>query len=223
MRLLADRLHLDERAVAQELAKATSRGAAVPRATSTDRSGRPARDGAASTSARAATHTVANGPEQVLTALVLDDPSRCQTLQQRLSLDEVTDPILRRILSILYEEAAAGRFTTPAHVVSRLTEEGQGGVVTALVALAQTVSAKERSFEECVHRLRTRTRTQELALLREHIQAAQRAGDHEALQQLLVEYQQRLDESARASRQRAIAAAGSTDVPIASQELMATL
>jgi len=126
--------------------------------------------------------------------LVLDDPSRSQQLQQRLTLDEVTDPILRRILSVVYEETAAGRAATPAHLVSRLTEEGHSGAVTALVALAQTVSAKERAFDECVHRVRTQTRTRELALLQEQMRTAQRAEDHATVQHLLVAYQQRFAE-----------------------------
>lgn len=180
LRLVAQRLRVDEHAVAQEMTKIASRLATAPRSAHADRA--------------AASSPSANGPERLLTALVLDDPSRAQRLQQCLALDEMTDPILRRILSIVYEAIAAGRAATPAHLVSRLTEEGHGGVVTALVALAQTVSAKERAFEDCVHRVRTQTRTRELALLQDQIRTAQLAEDQATVQHLLVEYQHRFEQ-----------------------------
>ena len=176
VRLLADRLRLDAGAVTQELAKAQPRLAGVV----------PPAVGRISVARK-----VSKGSERLLTALVLDDPSRWRRRAERISLEEVTDPTLRRILAVVCELEAAG-WATPAQVVSRLSEDGQGALVAELVELAQTVSSKEDAFEDCLRRVRTAARTRELANLREQIRAAQEARHEKEVKRLLAEYQGRL-------------------------------
>ena len=179
VRLLADRLHLDEAAVAQELAKAEPRSAA---------------DAAPATSRRPRIFSEGQGPERLLAALVLDEPSRWQEIQGRFSLDEVTDPALQQILGVVGELEAAGRPATPAHVVSRLPESGQGALVSALVELAQATAAKDDALQDCLRRIRANTRKRELANVREQIRAAQDAGHESEVERLLADYQQRLSQ-----------------------------
>ena len=178
VRLLADRLHLDEAAISQELVKTQPRQAAT----------RPV-------VAASARPPIAQGPERLLTALVLDEPSRWAQAQERLTLDDVTDPTLRQILSVVCELEAAGAAAHPARVVSRLSEEGQGAVVTELVELARSVEAKDEAFADCMRRVRAKTKQRDLAHLREQIQMAQDAGQEQQVHQLLAAYQQRLSET----------------------------
>ncbi|MBI3321233.1 MAG: DNA primase [Candidatus Omnitrophica bacterium] len=187
VRLLAERLALDEHAVVQELAKVQSR-------LSAGSSGRAATGGteAGASPLSPLARSVTQGPERLLTALVLDDPSRWNREAHRLSLDAVSDPALRRILAMVCELEAAGQPATPASIISRVSEEGQAAVVAALVELAQATASKEDAFEDCVRRLRANTRKRELAALREHIRAAQEAGNASEAQRLLAEYQQHL-------------------------------
>jgi hypothetical protein len=76
--------------------------------------------------------------------------------------------------------------------------------VPELVALAQSVQARNEAFEECVRRLATRARADELALLRERIRAAQDAGQDQLVNELLTDYQHRL----ATLPDRAVSAAG---------------
>ena len=177
VRLLAERLRLDEEAVAKELEKARPRGNAVAFADNRQRS--MTATGAQST---------APGPERLLTALVLDEPSRWERVQAAMSLDGVTDPALHRILGVVGELVTTRRDATPAQVVSRLSDEGQGALVSELVAFAQSVSAKEAAFEDCVRRLRVNARQRHLAELREALHAAQTAGQEQQVRRLLAEY-----------------------------------
>lgn len=184
VRLLADRLRLDEQAVAQELAKAQPRFSALPVAGR----GRPgARE------SRGETAATVQGPERLLTALVLDDPSRWQqVVQAGLSLDDVTDPTLRRILSVVCELEAAGAPSTPAHVISRLMEAGDGGVVTDCVGLVESLASTDDAFSDCLRRLAATARDRALAQLRESIRTAHEAGHDGEVQRLLAAYQQRV-------------------------------
>jgi DNA primase len=199
VRRLAERLHLDEHAVAEELAKAQ------PRAVTARHLAGAAPTGRHRLTARVGTGmSAASGAERLLAALVLEEPVRWSQLQGRFDLGQLNEPALRRILAVVGELAEAGQAVSPAHVISRLSaaqaetgsEDRVEGVpaalVTELVALAQSVSVRDEAFEECVRRLESRARSHELLLLRERIRAAQDAGQERDVKQLLTEYQQRL-------------------------------
>ncbi|OGX29478.1 MAG: DNA primase [Omnitrophica WOR_2 bacterium RIFCSPHIGHO2_02_FULL_67_20] len=191
VRLLAERLRLDEQAVAEELAKAQPRAVATPRRAGATPTGRNR------VSARAAARaSTASGAERLLAALVLEEPARFSRLQERLKIQWLSDPAVRQILAVVGELSAGGQTVSPAHVISRLsaaqTEVGPAALVTELVELAQSVSARDEAFEDCARRLESRARSHELLLLRERIRAAQDAGHERDVTQLLAEYQQRL-------------------------------
>lgn len=195
IRLLAERLRLDEGAVAQELGKVQPRFSAEPAHPSTgQRTGTSSQAGRGSTLRRGV-----QGPERLLTALILDEPARWrQVTQTGLFLDEVTDPILRRILTVICELEATGRAATPAHVVSRLLEEGYGGLVTELVELANSVASKEEALDDCLKRLRANALSRQLAQFREQIRFAHEAGHEVEVRRLLAEYQRRLSAASNA-------------------------
>jgi len=180
VRLLAERLNLDEAAVAQELAKATPRTSVA--------------DVAPSLRATPA-HTVAQGPERLLAALVLDEPARWQQLMSQLSLDEMTDRSLRRVLEIVAELAATNTSMSSSQLISRLSEEGLGELVALLVQLGQTVEAKEEALEDCLRRLHANARKRHLEHAREGIRSAQEAGDDRGVRELLTKYQELIAQS----------------------------
>ncbi|MBI4342159.1 MAG: DNA primase [Candidatus Omnitrophica bacterium] len=180
VRLLAERLHLDEGAVAEELGKTQPRGTAALRTSPAVPHGA---DGSVSQ---------APGPERLLTALVLDEPDRWAQAAEAISLGDVTDPTLRRILGVICEWTSAGRSINAAQIVSRLSGEGQASAVTALVELARATPMKDQAFRDCVRRLQATARQRDLANLREQIRAAQDAGHEAEWQRLLAVYQQRV-------------------------------
>jgi DNA primase len=181
VRRLAERLELDEGAVAEELGKARPRERVM---SAMERS----RDTASSVGPGGARGT-APGPERMLTALILDDPSRWAMIQDAVPAELVTDPALRRILEVVGDLLRTEQRATLAQVISRLAAEGQPAVVTDLVAFAQTVSSKEAALEECVRRLQAARQQRHLAQLREQLQTAQEAGEDVAVHRLLADYQ----------------------------------
>ena len=178
VRLLADRLKLDEAAVAEELAKTQPRP--------------HVRQPVATRDVGLSSRSIAQGPERLVTALILDEPSRWTQAQDQLSLESVIDPALRRILTVVDELATAGRSVSPAAVVSRLLEEGLGSLVSALVEVAQSLPSKTEAWQDGIRRLESARRRRELAVLREQIRTVQDAGHATEAQRLLAEYQRRL-------------------------------
>jgi DNA primase len=175
VRLLAERLRLDEDAVAQELSHVRSRPSVFPERRTERR--------ASATPAKAA------GSERLLTALVVDEPSRWAQVRDQISIEDVGDPTLRRILEVVAELLEAHQTTTPAQIVSRLTADGQGAVVTELITLAQSVSSKDEAMADCLRRIRTTARRRQLEQLRTQIQTAQDAGQEREMHEMLAEYQ----------------------------------
>ncbi len=182
VRRLAERLALDERAVAEELAKTEPRGAARVTATAAVRAPRMA---------------AARGPERLLVALVVDDPSRWPYVRGRFAPQELNDPTLTRVLGVIAELSAGGRAATSAQIVARCSEEDGGAAVAELLALAQSVASKDEAVDDCLRRLGAEATKRELAALREHIRAAQGAHRDADVERLLREYQERLTETER--------------------------
>ena len=178
VRLVAERLGVNEAAVAEELRKVQPRAAIA----------RPAAP---------VLRPAAQGPEQLLAALVLDDPGLWS--EARVSLSDITDPALRRVLGVVCELQAAGEPVTPAHVVSRVSREGLDATVSALVELARTTADAPAAFADCVRRLAAGAQRRQLAQLREQIGAAQEAGQDAEVQRLLDLYQRTLAIGRRAA------------------------
>ncbi len=176
VRQLAQRLRLDEAAVAEELLKARPRTSAVK--------------SAAPRPQVAAALAEAEGPERLLTALVLDEPSRWAAVQEQLTVDEIRHPALRRILSAVSGRLAAGSAVSAAQLVSRLEEEGHGPLISALVELAQSVPVKTDALDDCLRRIGQQAHKRQLAGLLEQLRVAQAAGEEMEVQRSLVAYQQ---------------------------------
>ena len=177
MRLVSERWQVD----AAALAATAQRMAAASRA-------------AASESPRASRSstrdTAPQGAERLLAALIIDQPSRWDLVKGQPVLEAVRDARLRRLLGVVSElRATSVQEPTLAQVVSRLTEEGMGPLVSELAQLAHTVSAKDRALDDCVHRLIGEARKRQLEGLREQIQQMQQAGDPRAVTELLHTYQ----------------------------------
>ncbi len=169
-RQLADRLRLELPAVQEELAKAQPRGM-------------PAR---AAAPAAANRRVEGPGAERLLTALVLEDPSRWAEAKQALELEDVTEPVLRQILMIV--DAAAGQ-ASPAQIISRVSADGAESLVAELVELAQSMADASGAFADCLQRVQLEARRRRVDELQRQLQAAQEAGHDADVEGLLREIQ----------------------------------
>ena len=179
---LAQRLHLNEEAVLEELGKIQ------PRLTIEEN-----RQVHEPLSAKQQSDM--RGPEALLVALVLDSPQRWQTAQEELSVDDITDPSLRPIIRLIDEQIRQTQDLTTAQIVSRLTQEGQAAVVVALFQLVEPIQSPEEAFADCLKRIKRKAiqslRDEKLRALR----FEQEAGNTDNAQRLLVEYQQLIAQS----------------------------
>lgn len=173
VRLLADRLQLDEAAVVEEMKKAGPRQV-LP----AYRAPKPAQR------AKGATQ----GAERLLVGLVVEEPARWERISKELPREAITDATLARIVRVIEETAIRGSVRA-AQVVSHLTDEGLGSLVAALVEEAQTVAYPEEALQDCLQRLKKNHRKIEEDRLREQIRVAQAARQEDTVQELLAAYQ----------------------------------
>lgn len=173
---LAQRLHLNEEAVLQELGKIQPRLAVEESRANRQEPGSKERFNL-------------RGPEALLVAMVLDDPLRWRKAQEELSVDNITDPALKPIIRVIQEELQRGESVTTAQVISRLTQEGQGAVADLFQLMESIQCPPEEAFADCIRRVKKKAvqslRDEKVKALRE-----QEAGNTDNAQQLLEEYQQ---------------------------------
>jgi len=175
VRVLAERLHLDEAAVIEELGKVIPRGIGEPQRA---RPTVPLR------------RAEASGAARLFTALILDDPSRLDAVKPAVAFEQITDSALRRVLTVIQEiRAATHGEPTPAQVISRLGEDEHARLVSALVQLAQSEPAKDEAVRKCAHRLQREAREHERDQLRDQLRVAQQLGREEEVTRLLMSLQ----------------------------------
>ena len=140
----------------------------------------------------------AQGAERVLAALIVDQPSRWEAISGQMSIEAVSDPSLRQVLATVCEMRAGGHADpTPAQVISRMALQGAEAdgaaptdeLISGLVQLAQTITAKEAALRQSVQRILADAQRRRLAQLREQLRAAQQLGQDDNVNRLLVAYQ----------------------------------
>jgi len=170
VRLLAERLRLDEQAVVRELAKAQPRGTvpAVPAVTPQA--------------------PVVEGCERTLSALLLEEPSRWAQVEGRILAEDVADLTLRRIVSVVAQAQHAARTLTSAQVVSRLSDVGIEATVAVLLDLSESIANKSEALEKAVHRIRYLANKRQVNGKIEKLKSEETSGqDSEAQRSLVVE------------------------------------
>jgi len=170
LRLVASRLRLDEEAVRRELA------AARPRETAATSRARPSRSSPL-------------GAERFAMALALDDPRRWDRVRDALTLEDLEDPLSRRMFAVIAALASNDADPTVPQVISRLTDEGQSAAVAQLVEEVDAVADKDEALESCLRRVEQQAGKRRQATLREEIRLAQDAGRDEDVTRLLGAYQ----------------------------------
>ena len=173
VRQVAERLQLDEGAVAQELARVRPRGVGEALAQA-----RPVPPSAGQGG---------QGPERMFVALILDDPSRWEAVRASVSPDDLADETLGRILGVVDELWRASRSVNAAQVISRLSHEGHEALVSQLVNDAQTVSNTQEAFEECARRLQAAAGRRHGTALEAQLRAAEAAGEDREVRRLQVQ------------------------------------
>ena len=173
VRLIAEQLKLDEAAVTEELRKVKPR---VPQPLAARTPARP--------------QARLQGAEQMLTALVLDQPSRWDAIRALSLIDEVSDGRLRQLLITVGQiRSTQEAEPTPAQVISRLAEPEGGALVSELVEMAQSVADRDGAWRDCVKRLQASGRKRQLAELRQRLGEAQDGGRESDVVRLLNQYQ----------------------------------
>jgi len=175
IRLVAERLRLDEAAVREELARVKPRSASAS-----------ASAAAPLTSPRRRLQR----PEDLLLALIIDEPSRWDAVKDDACVAQISDEYLRRVLAVVRADHETGAVaTTPARLISRLTEDGLGPLVSELTELAQTVPNRDEAFRSCVARLRLEARKRQRDVLLTQLKTAEQSGREREVAELLTSIQ----------------------------------
>jgi DNA primase len=170
VRLIAQRLDLDEAAVSEELRKVK------PRELQPVRQRRPA------------AREPASGAQELFVALRLDAPARWDSVKEEDLLEQLGDGRLRRLVDMLTEwRAVTPQAPSPAQVISRLSDPEAAALVSRLVQLVLTIGDKEAAWRTCMQRLRGAARTRHLSHLETQLRRAQQSARDQEFARLLAD------------------------------------
>ena len=173
VRLLSNRLGLDEQAMMRELAKAPTRNL------------EPAK-----TLEKASVHIKNN--ESWLVAFILDDPSKLEELNRDFSISQMADSRLKNMLNALWSLYSIDKKNfSIAQFIARL-EPQEALLASELIHLANTQPSQEEAFRSCLARFKEEIDKKQREQIEEQIRAAQNIGN-EAEQTRLLRLKQEID------------------------------
>lgn len=175
VRLIAQRLDLDEAAVTEELRKA-----------------KPRQPDATPVAVRPAARAPVPGAQELFVALLLEQPARWDLVKDEAFMEQISDPGLRQLLHAVAEWRLLNNDDAPrpAQLISRLADPEAASLVSRLVQLVQTLADQEQAWRTCLQRLRAEARTRYLSHLETQLRSAQQSGREQDVARLLADYQQ---------------------------------
>lgn len=175
---LAQALDLDERGIAIEMQKLARRNAHPAPAS-------PPRAIAAAPAGAAA----ASSTERMVVGAMLSDNAVAQRVRERVGLDAIRHPVLRRLADAADAAVSRGETLSPAALISRMEEDSLGALVGELVAFAEPFLTQPQAIDDCLRRLEQEYLKARRAAVQMRMRAAQTHKNDTEVHALLQEYQ----------------------------------
>lgn len=175
IKMLADSLSIDEESVRQELKKmrpnyAASHPAEIPKDVKIDGFAKIHRQS-----------------EKILAGLLIDDNSCIKSVKEKLGLDEFQDPIIRRILQVLFRYNEEAKVVTPGKLIAHLEDIEAHRFIPELVDCVDAVIDKQKTLEDCIIKIKQDNLKEKLNRLQVEIALAQNKADEDRINQLISE------------------------------------
>lgn len=174
LKRLAEALSVDEAALAAELKKLMT-GRAAPSAASR------------ATAAPAEGLSVVQQTERMIAGLLLtlEDPALVQTVRGGLPLERLQDASVRRVLSVVYRDAALGQALSASRLMTRLDAPELMSLVMEWLATVEPLPEKRLELEGCLKRMERMERELTLRQLHGRIRQAETQRNEPELQALM--------------------------------------
>lgn len=179
---LSQELKLSEAALRTELERAVT---ARP-ARATERAAEPATP-AAGADGVAETHKgLPRYAERILLSLMLEKDLFVNESRRQLMLTDFYHPTVRKLVQILWEADERGVHENARQLVTRLKDDPESVKLLSLsTAESEMIIDKERSFSDCVKKLKSLRLDGEHLGLRQELAAAQKEGDQNRVSRIL--------------------------------------
>lgn len=135
-------------------------------------------------------HAHAHPTERLLVKLLLEQQDFVHWVREHLEPRDFRDEGLAKIVEILFAAAQAGKEIQLHALMNEYAEGDVAKIVCESVFVPQDIPArdKERLVSDCVERLKVEKEKYARQRLQEEIQAAQEAGDEDAVQELIKQF-----------------------------------
>lgn len=141
-------------------------------------------------------------PEDLLAGLLLEEPSRWLYVEERLHAEELREPMVRDFIQFLKQRHEEGKLPKDHRELLRGIPGSSGewqGSCAQWLALADTVSEKEKTLDELLAKVQSQRRRASLESLKALIRQAEASGDETQTVSLVEEYSRLVRETMKVS------------------------
>jgi len=177
LKQMADTLGVDEEAVRQELKRVSSKKGPPP----------PAVDTAAARSDAAGRRFKES--EKVLAGLLIYDNRYIAVVKEQLTAEEFQDPIIRKIIEVLFRHGDASKEITPGKLINYIEDSDAQRCIPELVDSVEPVVDRQKTLEDCIYRIQRENLEDRRNRIQVEIVLAQSKDDDQRINLLIVEYQ----------------------------------
>jgi len=125
--------------------------------------------------------------EKILTGLLIDDNKNIHPVREKMHLDEFVNPIIRRIVGILYEYDDESKTITPGKLINHLEDAQAQRYIPELVDSVDAVVDKEKTLTDCIMKIKQANLKEKLNRLQVEIALAQSKDDENRINALITE------------------------------------
>lgn len=129
------------------------------------------------------------GAEMMILALLLSSGDMIQKAQAAISAADFKDTSIGEMINAIFDMGKDGTPVSPARVISKMNASPQAAYLIAEASsILDTVTDRERLFDDCVTRIKKDNIKERLAALQEEIRSAHARNDEEKVKSLVTQY-----------------------------------
>jgi len=125
--------------------------------------------------------------EKILAGILIDDNKCIKLVREKLCLEEFQDPVVRKIMDVLFKCSDQSKRVTPGKLINYLEDTEAHSFIPELVDTIEAVMDRQKTLDDCIVRIKRDNLKGKLNRLQVEIALAQGRDDEERINKLIAE------------------------------------
>ena len=125
--------------------------------------------------------------EKILAGILMDDNKCIKLVREKLCLEEFQDPLIRKIMGVLFKCSDQSKKVTPGTLINYLEDSEAHSFIPEFVDTIEAVIDRQKTLDDCIIRIKQDNLKEKLNRLQVEIALAQNRDDEERINKLIAE------------------------------------